>query len=289
MRGVAGSLVCVGAAVGSYLRSPRKIGAPILLLLMQACSGSNGSGDEQGGAPDRDLAYERVRMVEVQLAGRGIRDEGVLEAMRNVRRHRFAPGLDPARAYEDRPHPIGHGQTISQPYIVGLMSEAAHLRPPCRVLEVGTGSGYQAAVLAEVGCTVYTIEIVEAVEGDPCEGRLRRAGARPRRRRLLRLARSRTLRCRDRDGGGAPVAGRTAGTVDRRRTAGDSGGRCLASARSASTHRGGLPEERTQRRPIRSDDGRNPSRSLSTCRFAESVRPVIIALFRSGTRSVSNQ
>ncbi len=169
MRGVIGSIVCVGAAVGSCLRSPRKIGAPILLLLMQACSGSNGSGDEQGGAPDRDLAYERVRMVEVQLAGRGIRDEGVLEAMRNVRRHRFAPGLDPARAYEDRPHPIGHGQTISQPYIVGLMSEAAHLRPPCRVLEVGTGSGYQAAVLAEMGCTVYTIEIVEALASQSSE------------------------------------------------------------------------------------------------------------------------
>lgn len=102
-------------------------------------------------------------MVEFQLSSRGIRDERVLEAMRKVPRHRFAPDLDPARTYEDRPQPIGHGQTISQPYIVALMSEAARLTPPCKVLEVGTGSGYQAAVLAEMGCTVHTIEIVEAL------------------------------------------------------------------------------------------------------------------------------
>jgi protein-L-isoaspartate(D-aspartate) O-methyltransferase len=90
-----------------------------------------------------------------------VRDERVLEAMRSVPRHRYAPGVIAERAYEDRPHPIGHGQTISQPYIVAFMSELARLEPPCRVLEVGTGSGYQAAVLAEMGCTVYSIEIVE--------------------------------------------------------------------------------------------------------------------------------
>jgi protein-L-isoaspartate(D-aspartate) O-methyltransferase len=102
-------------------------------------------------------------MVERQLEGRGIRDERVLTAMRKVLRHRFAPDLDPARAYEDRPHPIGDGQTISQPYIVALMSELAQLEPPCKVLEVGTGSAYQAAVLAEMGCSVYTIEIIESL------------------------------------------------------------------------------------------------------------------------------
>jgi protein-L-isoaspartate(D-aspartate) O-methyltransferase len=155
------SEMSLAALLGSYLRTPRKVGGPLLLLLMQACSGSNGNGEEPGGVSHDELAYERVRMVEVQIAGRGIRDERVLEAMRRVPRHRFAPELDPARAYEDRPHPIGHGQTISQPYIVALMSEAARLEPPCKVLEVGTGSGYQAAVLAEMGCTVYSIEIVE--------------------------------------------------------------------------------------------------------------------------------
>jgi protein-L-isoaspartate(D-aspartate) O-methyltransferase len=102
-------------------------------------------------------------MVEEQLVFRGIQDERVLTAMRRVPRHRFAPGLDPVRAYEDRPHPIGEDQTISQPYIVALMSELAALEPPCRVLEVGTGSGYQAAVLAEMGCTVYTIEIIASL------------------------------------------------------------------------------------------------------------------------------
>jgi protein-L-isoaspartate(D-aspartate) O-methyltransferase len=102
-------------------------------------------------------------MVEHQLESRGIHDERVLTAMRKVPRHRFAPDLDPSRAYEDRPHPIGDGQTISQPYIVALMSELAQLEPPCKVLEVGTGSGYQAAVLAEMGCVVYSIEIIESL------------------------------------------------------------------------------------------------------------------------------
>lgn len=142
-------------------RSLRKLGLPIALLLAPACSGSNGDESASAGARNEDFAYERERMVELQLASRGIRDERVLGAMRKVRRHRFAPDLDRTSAYGDYPHPIGYEQTISQPYIVALMSEAARLRPPCKVLEVGTGSGYQAAVLAEMGCTVYTIEIVE--------------------------------------------------------------------------------------------------------------------------------
>jgi protein-L-isoaspartate(D-aspartate) O-methyltransferase len=133
----------------------------ILLLLAQACNGSNGSAGDGGSPSDPDYAYERQRMVHLQLEGRGIRDDRVLKAMAKVLRHRFAPDLDPSRAYDDRPHPIGEGQTISQPYIVALMSELARVEPPCKVLEVGTGSGYQAAVLAEMGCIVYTIEIIE--------------------------------------------------------------------------------------------------------------------------------
>jgi protein-L-isoaspartate(D-aspartate) O-methyltransferase len=102
-------------------------------------------------------------MVERQLEARGIRDDRVLAAMSTVPRHRFTPDLDPTSAYQDRPHPIGEDQTISQPYIVALMSELASLEPPCKVLEIGTGSGYQAAVLAEMGCSVYTIEIIESL------------------------------------------------------------------------------------------------------------------------------
>lgn len=110
-------------------------------------------------APD-DRAAERARMVDEQIAARGIRDSAVLAAMRRVPRQAFVPARWRADAYGDHPLPIGEGQTISQPYIVALMTELAAVRPGARVLEVGTGSGYQAAVLAEVGADVYTIEIV---------------------------------------------------------------------------------------------------------------------------------
>ncbi len=107
------------------------------------------------------LARLREEMVRTQIQARGVRSEAVLDAMRSVPRHAFVPGIDATRAYEDRPHPIGHRQTISQPYVVALMTELADLQPGERVLEVGTGSGYQAAVLAAMGCEVYTVEIVE--------------------------------------------------------------------------------------------------------------------------------
>jgi len=140
------------------------IGATILLSMTQAFGGSSASTDGTSNTPGApNLAYERERMVKLQLERRGIRDERVLAAMRKVRRHRFTPQLNPSSAYDDRPQRIGEAQTISQPYIVALMSELAELRPPCKVLEVGTGSGYQAAVLAEIGCTVYTIEIIETL------------------------------------------------------------------------------------------------------------------------------
>jgi protein-L-isoaspartate(D-aspartate) O-methyltransferase len=97
-------------------------------------------------------------MVERQLAARGIRDERVLAAMGRVERHRFVPETIREEAYEDSPLPIGEGQTISQPFMVALMTEALLLKGGEKVLEVGTGSGYQAAVLAEMGCEVHTIE-----------------------------------------------------------------------------------------------------------------------------------
>ena len=99
-------------------------------------------------------------MVSTQIESRGVRDPQVLRAMRAVPRHRFVPPSERSSAYDDRPLPIGHQQTISQPYIVALMSELADLKPGDKVLEVGTGSGYQAAVLAEMGVKVFSIEIV---------------------------------------------------------------------------------------------------------------------------------
>jgi protein-L-isoaspartate(D-aspartate) O-methyltransferase len=111
--------------------------------------------------PAGDFAAARERMVREQIESRGIRDAAVLAALRAVPRHAFVPEEARPRAYEDRPLPIGHGQTISQPYIVAFMTESAGLSAGERVLEVGTGSGYQAAVLAEVAAEVYSIEIVE--------------------------------------------------------------------------------------------------------------------------------
>jgi protein-L-isoaspartate(D-aspartate) O-methyltransferase len=108
-----------------------------------------------------ERADERAEMVRRQLADRGIKDPAVLAAMRSVPRHWFVPEAQAKRAYEDRPLPIGWDQTISQPYIVALMTEALALKPDEKVLEIGTGSGYQAAVLAEMTDKVYSVEIVE--------------------------------------------------------------------------------------------------------------------------------
>lgn len=112
-------------------------------------------------AVDRSRARERERMVEDQLVSRDIHDRSTLDAMRRVPRHLFVPEEVRRHAYDDTPLPIGHGQTISQPYIVAFMTQTARLRPDSRVLEIGTGSGYQAAVLAEITREVYSIEIVQ--------------------------------------------------------------------------------------------------------------------------------
>jgi len=100
-------------------------------------------------------------MVSTQIEARGIHDDHVLQAMRAVLRHRFMPESQSAHAYEDRPLPIGYDQTISQPYIVALMTQLAGVTTGDTVLEVGTGSGYQAAVLAEMGVEVFSVEIIE--------------------------------------------------------------------------------------------------------------------------------
>ncbi len=110
--------------------------------------------------PPTDREGDRMRMVEQQLLARDITDPRVVGAMRGVPRDRFVPPDQRQRAYEDRPLPIGYRQTISQPYIVAYMTQALRLTPDAKVLEVGTGSGYQAAVLAELAAAVYSIEIV---------------------------------------------------------------------------------------------------------------------------------
>ena len=110
-----------------------------------------------------DFEAQRERMVEVQIKARGIKEERVLEAMRKVPRHTFVPEDMKSYAYQDEPLPIGDGQTISQPYIVAYMTEVLELKADERILEVGTGSGYQTAVLAELVKEVYTVELVGAL------------------------------------------------------------------------------------------------------------------------------
>lgn len=113
------------------------------------------------GGQEEEFSRQREIMVTQQIAARGVKDKRVLEAMRKVKRHRFVPPIYRHLSYEDSPLPIGEGQTISQPYIVGLMTELLALSGDEKVLEIGTGSGYQAAILAELAKEVYTIEILE--------------------------------------------------------------------------------------------------------------------------------
>ena len=131
------------------------VGFLSLLALALAIAESQDDGGKD--APERVL---RVAMVATQIEGRGIQDPRVLEAMRSVPRDRFVPPRLKREAHRDSPLPIGYGQTISQPYIVALMTELIQPRAEMKVLEIGTGSGYQAAVLAECVGQVYSIEIV---------------------------------------------------------------------------------------------------------------------------------
>jgi len=136
---------------------------PVLFILagtaVLAASCGFGAEGGQEAAPNRP----RGDMVDEQIERRGVANERVLDAMRRVPRHEFVPEAQRVFAYADRPLPIGHGQTISQPYIVAYMTEIIEPQPTDRVLEIGTGSGYQAAILAELVGEVYTIEIVDAL------------------------------------------------------------------------------------------------------------------------------
>ncbi len=109
---------------------------------------------------EEKYARLREKMVEIQIVGRGIQDERVIQAMKKVPRHFFVPPELHHLAYKDTPLPIGEDQTISQPYIVAYMTAMLELKPEHRVLEIGTGSGYQTAILAEIATEVYTVEIV---------------------------------------------------------------------------------------------------------------------------------
>jgi protein-L-isoaspartate(D-aspartate) O-methyltransferase len=148
------------------------LGAALVVgLFPSACLAAPAPAGEAG------FGAARARMVATQIEGRGVRDPAVLAAMRKVPRHRFVPESLRSQAYDDRPLPIGLGQTISQPYIVGLMTELARPRAGMKVLEVGTGSGYQAAVLAEIVGTLDTIEIIPEL-GRRAETTLREMGYR---------------------------------------------------------------------------------------------------------------
>jgi protein-L-isoaspartate(D-aspartate) O-methyltransferase len=126
-------------------------------FLIDFSSGKEGSETDI----DKQVKTKREGMVATQIKARGIKDSKVLKAMLKVERHRFVPAHLLDRAYGDHPLPIGEGQTISQPYIVALMTELLQLKGNEKVLEIGTGSGYQAAVLGELAKEVYTIEIIE--------------------------------------------------------------------------------------------------------------------------------
>jgi protein-L-isoaspartate(D-aspartate) O-methyltransferase len=144
--------------------------AQLLILVAIAAAGCG-----QTAAPASDFAAERQRMVQQQLMPRGINDGRVLAAMAKVQREQFIPPDSRAASYADGPLPIGYGQTISQPYIVAFMTEELRPKPSDRVLEIGTGSGYQAAILAELVKEVYTIEIVEPLAKN-AEATLQRLG-----------------------------------------------------------------------------------------------------------------
>lgn len=134
-----------------------KISAFLLLLIITGCSEMN---KKEIKSENDDFAKLRRNMVEYQIKARGVSDKRVLEAMHKAPRHLFVPDKLQHRAYDDEPLPIGYGQTISQPYIVAYMTEQVDVGEDEKVLEIGTGSGYQAAILGELAKEVYTIEII---------------------------------------------------------------------------------------------------------------------------------
>ena len=149
---IVGVLLLTASSVLAGGSSPE---SPSNLLDRDDATGFSGIAFEE----DRRLTTARMAMVSEQIEARGVLNGEVLEAMRSVPRHLFMPESQRSQAYADHPVPIGEGQTISQPYIVALMTEALDLEEDDRVLEIGTGSGYQAAVLASIVDEVYSIEI----------------------------------------------------------------------------------------------------------------------------------
>lgn len=147
----------------------------IILFLLSCLETACGLREDLTGYDEEIYARERARMVEVQIRARGIRDARVIDAMLSVPRHKFVPRSQRIHSYEDRPLPIGYGQTISQPYIVAFMTELLELDEDDVVLEVGTGSGYQAAILAKIAKKVFTIEIKERL-GQGARERLKSMG-----------------------------------------------------------------------------------------------------------------
>ena len=131
-----------------------------IALAGAGCGPKKQEASRVSSAPSDTDGARRAKMVETQIAARGVRDPRVLAAMRKVPRHLFVDSPARGEAYEDHPVPIGNNQTISQPYIVALMTELLELPPRARVLEIGTGSGYQSAVLGEIAAEVYSIEIL---------------------------------------------------------------------------------------------------------------------------------
>jgi protein-L-isoaspartate(D-aspartate) O-methyltransferase len=143
----------------------RKIGFAVLasFILFMGCTQCTNGERTSESSPRGDFKAMREKMVETQIKARGVKNPRVLSALRKVERHRFVPEEYLNSAYSDQPLPIGEGQTISQPYIVALMTELLELKMDEKVLEIGTGSGYQAAILGELAKEVYTIEIVESL------------------------------------------------------------------------------------------------------------------------------
>ncbi len=127
------------------------------MIFLFSCSGQS----ETDSSKEEQYAARRQTMVDMQLARRDVTDRDVLDAMRTVPRHLFVPEKYREEAYRDHPVPIGEGQTISQPYIVGIMTQLLDINSTSKVLEIGTGSGYQAAVLAEICDSVFSMEIIE--------------------------------------------------------------------------------------------------------------------------------
>jgi protein-L-isoaspartate(D-aspartate) O-methyltransferase len=134
-----------------------------ILTIVSGCNSSHKGIPHETDTTKKIDTFEtaRIKMVDTQIKARGIKDLLVLKAMSRVKRHLFVPKHLWDTAYDDYPLPIGHGQTISQPYIVALMTELLELKGGEKVLEIGTGSGYQAAILADIAGEVFTIEIVE--------------------------------------------------------------------------------------------------------------------------------